>query len=234
MIKRRSVPVGDSESESRSRNRDKKKTSSKLDDSQEDVIIQPFSKVEARLLVARGVPYADLPSGQKQSVSDMLLKIQTEREGQPEKLISTTKQLKVLNAIMANPLRGSYTLCISSRPSDLKAKQLAATIMMAALNSPKAKSHSKPLWHRVYGSLGDPLRDKTITEIPSLLVISNLVDGSSPNKIEKVRDLLEKFSHIPRIVIYGGGDPMSLFSEKLHYPLKAGIFLGTKKKVQYI
>ena len=246
-IKRRSLPAPDEAAaaprKSHSSAANKKATkktskvsgpSSRLDDNQEDIIVAPFEKQAAKLLVARGVPYADLPSGPRLSVSDMLLRIEQKREGQPDKLISTTKQLKVLNAILANPLRGSYTLCISSMPSDMRAKALAAHIMWVAMNTQKGRSHAKPVWHRVYGSLGDPLRDKVQTETPSLLIISNIVEGSSALKIEKVRDLLEKYSSIPRIVVYGGADPLSLFTDKLHYPLKAGIFLGSGRKVQHI
>ena len=202
----------------------------------EDVVVQSFDKTTAKMLMARGVPYNDLPSGPKFSIREMLLKIeQLDEDGRQQKLISTGKQLRVLNSVLSNPLRGAYTLCISSRPSDARAKALAAMILHAALNTQKSKSHAKPLWHRVYGSFGDQLRDKGTTEPPSMLVIANLVEGSSAIKLEKVRDLLEKYSNIPRIIVYGGGCPLSLFTEKLHYRLTGAIYLGTHaRKVQQI
>lgn len=205
-------------------------TTSAIDDSQEDVFIEPFSKEDVKTLQARGIPYADLPTGPRVSVSDFLTEIQSKEEGGTGRRISPVKQLRALNAIMSNPLRGSYVLCISSYPSDLRAKALAATIVHKALQHKNTKSYNKPMWHRVYGGLGDPLRDKSIADVPSLLVISNLVEGSSAFKTEKVRDLLEKYSHIPRIVVYGGEDPLTLFEHKLHSPLKAGIFLGPGKR----
>lgn len=212
------------------------RVSSRLDEASEDVIISPLSKSEMKTLQSRGVFYPDLPARNKLSVSDLLTKIEQKSPNSPDKIISPAKQLKALNTIMSNPLRGSYVLAISSYPSDLRAKYLAATIMNEAIKvQQKVRSFKAlPLWHHVYGGAGDVLRDKPLAESPTMLVISNVNANSSQTKLEKVRDLLEKFSNIPRIVVLGGSDPCSLFSNYLHFPLKVGLYLGPGRKTYQI
>ena len=89
-----------------------------------------------------------------------------------------------------------------------------------------------PLWHKVYGGYQDTLWDRHSDEKPSLLIISNVVDGAGNVKIEKTRDLLEMYSHIPRIVVMGGQDPLTFFGTKLYYPINAGLYLGPKNKIE--
>jgi hypothetical protein len=147
----------------------------------------------------------------------------------PVKAISVAKQYRALKSIIERPLVKPYTLGINSFPSDQRAKYLAIYIMSVAIdhyNKHKRTSKALPLWHRVYGGYSDPLRDKPISEMPCMLIISNINDTSSNMKLEKVRDLLEKFSDIPRIVISGGEPPCNTFAQKLRYPMKVGLFLG--------
>lgn len=190
-----------------------------------------FDKGREKLLLSRGVTYPDLMQRNNSiNLEESLVKISADIPNMVSRTISKQKQLKAIEVLMTRPLRGSYAVGISSFPSDLKAKQLAVAVMNVAMLQ-YAKSHRKagrgmPLWHKVYGGLGDPLRDKSNVETPSLLIISNINSTSTGYKLEKVRDLLEKYAQIPRIVITGGEDPITLFATKLNLPLKAAVYLG--------
>lgn len=231
MVKRRKTSVVAPTRRSRRTTR-----KSKIDSTQDDVVIRPFDKPRIKLLMSRGASYPDLPIRSSISVSDLLVRIDQQSPNMPKRIISPVKQLKALNAIVANPLRGSYVLAISSFPSDLRARYLAAMLMSLAIDKHRTMRTSKglPVWHHVYGGAGDPFRDKPLPEAPSMLILSNVNANSSQTKLEKIRDLLEKFSNIPRIVVLGGPDPCSLFSNYLYYPLKVGIYLGVGSKTSQI
>ncbi len=200
------------------------------------LILKHFDKQQEKRLLSRGVPQADFIHGAHTfDVVSSLTKYETNIPGVHAKVVSCAKQAKALESILANPLRGSYAVCINSFPSDLMAKHLATYIFSLGLDS-WAKRHkpgrTMPVWHRVFGGLHDALRDKTIEETPSLLVISNINESSSAHKLEKVRDILEKYSHVPRIVVSSGSDPITFFTTRLHYPLNAGIHLGPANRIK--
>ena len=186
--------------------------------------------------MSRGVPGQDMPTKRIHiDVAAALTKIEPDIPRSPTRNISVTKQYKVLSSILDHPLRSSYTIGISSFPSDLRAKYLAVMIMSAALDAYKTShkpGRGMPLWHRVYGGLQDTLRDRPIAEMPCMLIITNVGPDSTSMKMEKVRDLLEKFSDIPRIVVTGRDPPCNLFANRLQFPMKAGFYLGPPNLIQ--
>lgn len=196
------------------------------------IIIKPLDRERHKLLVSRGVPGADfIPAGTKFDVVDFFISMEPDLPSVKNKPVSTRKQADNLRKILKNPLRHPYTIGISSYPSDSRAKYVAQTIMSAAVDAyqkdrKKFGAKSLPHWHRVYGSLKDPLRDKLTPEDPCMLIISNVHDESSSIKIEKIRDLLEMYSHIPRIVVYGGRPITDLFAYRLSYSMNAGFYIG--------
>jgi hypothetical protein len=203
-------------------------------------MIEGFSRDREKQLISRGVPGYDLipRSTRGVEVQDFLVKIEQDLgyAQLPTKVISTTKQYRALQSVMENPLHGSYVLGISSFPSDARAKHVAQILMSRGIDA-WMKHHKPgrglPLWHRVYGSFGDSLRDaKTAPEMPSMLIISNINDASTPQKLEKVRDLLERYADIPRIVVSGGAPPCNLFASKLFSPMRIGIYLGPSNMVK--
>jgi hypothetical protein len=202
------------------------------------IIIQGFKNKELeKTLISRGVPPQDVPSKNVRIVvEESLVKIEPDIPNIIARSISISKQYKILESFVDHPLRSSTTLCIGSFPSDLRAKYLAIYLMALATQQHQKGLHKPgrtlPLWHRVFGGLSDPLRDKPNSEIPSLLVLANVNINSSQAKIEKVRDLLEKYSEIPVIVVTGGEPPVNLFANKLYYPLKSAIYLGPDNRVR--
>lgn len=193
--------------------------------------LKKFSKESEKQLISCGVPPQDLPIKRTSiDVEKSLVHIDPDIPGVPTRSISPAKQYAILNSLLEHPLRSSYSIGISSFPSDARAKYLALAIMEQALitykeNPRKRAGRVPPIWHRVYGGYNDPLRDK-FSDIPCMLIISNVNVDSTPIKIEKVRDLLEKFSNVPRIIVTGGEPPCNLFIKKLHFPMRAGLYIG--------
>lgn len=205
----------------------------------DNLVLSYPGKERSQQMLARGVPGFDLiPRRADVDLADVLVKIEhSGSENTPGKIISTGKQYKSLQAILDNPLHGSYVVGISSFPSDQRAKHVAQLIMCRAIDA-WYKHHKAgrtlPLWHRVYGSTRDSLRDRPLQEIPSMLILSNINTNSTGMKLEIVRDLLEKFSDIPRIVVTGGSPACELFTNRLFYPLRSSIHLGPSGMVKEI
>lgn len=204
------------------------------------IIIKGFTNREMeKLLISRGVPPQDLPSRNvKIDIEEALVKVEPDIPNVMARPITVMKQYRFLESFIEHPLRSSSTMAISSFPSDLRAKHLAIYLMSIAIAHHREGHHkpgrSMPLWHRVFGGWTDNLRDKPVQDLPSLLIIANVHSNSSPVKIEKVRDLLERFSEIPKIVVTGGEPPHQLFATKLFYPLRAGIYLGPDNRIKEI
>ncbi len=198
--------------------------------------IKHLPKDREKLLIGRGASAADMMHGAATfDVLESLTKYETEIPGMHSKIVSVRKQLAALTSIVENPIRARYTACFNSFPSDLLAKHLAIHVFDLAFKAWQSKHRPgrvQPLWHRAYGGLSDGLRDRKSDEMPSLLVISNVNDTSSNYKLEKVRDLLEMFADIPRIVVTSSRDPVTFFSTKLRFPVNYGIHLGPANRIK--
>jgi hypothetical protein len=196
------------------------------------VMIQGQSKERQKQMMARGVPGQEfLPRASVINIADFFVAMIPEIPGTQNAPIGVAKQQKNVTKFLKNPLKGSYCIGVSSYPSDIRAKYLAQTIMSAAIDyylSHRQKFGTKglPLWHRVYGGPRDSLRDFNSSERPCMLIIANVHDEATGIKVEKVRDLLEQFSDIPRIVVSGGQPTCDLFAFRLSYPMKAGFYIG--------
>lgn len=196
------------------------------------VIIQHQGKERHKLMASLGCPGQDtIPLHTRIDVSDYLISMEPDLPSVANKPISTKKQLDSLRKLLRNPLRFTGTIGISSYPSDSRAKYLAQMIMSAAIDEYQANrrhygTKSLPKWHRVYGNFKDSLRDIGKPEDVSMLIISNIHDESSSIKIEKIRDLLEMYSSVPKIVVKGGAQVIDLFTYRLSYPMMCGFYIG--------
>lgn len=151
--------------------------------------------------------------------------------------LSVRRQIDACQRMLTNPLHGNPILGIGSMATDDRAKFLAMSFMAAAIDQQKStKTHRGkllPLWHRVLGGYQDNLRDLKERKNISMLVITNVGPDSTPQKIEKVRDLLEIYDHIPRIVVMNGADPVSFFVEKIRMTMQFAIFLNSKRSSKH-
>lgn len=144
---------------------------------------------------------------------------------------SVKRQIDGASKLLSNPLHGAPIICIGSMPSDTRAKFFALSIMNAAVEQMLAGSHkgrTMPIWHKVMGGYYDSIRDDKERPHYSMLILSNVGRDSTPQKIEKVRDLLEMYDSIPRIVVVNGCDPVTFFAEKIRLSLRYAFMLNAK------
>lgn len=146
--------------------------------------------------------------------------------------MSVKRQVEACSRMLTNPLHGSPIIGIGSMVSDDRAKFLAMCFMDAAIDQMRQGSHrgkKLPIWHRVVGGFTDSLRDQKEMSNISMLVITNVGPDSTSAKIEKVRDLLDMYHGIPRIVVVNGADPITFFSEKIRMSMQFAIFMNSRR-----
>lgn len=111
-----------------------------------------------------------------------------------------------------------HVTCISSEPNDLRAKIMAGSMMLNA-----QRANLKCVFHTIIGGYKDALIDKPhLYSKTDVLILINVPYWATPLKREKLRDILELYNRIPRIVVTTGCDPIKLFNElgmELHHPI---------------
>lgn len=157
------------------------------------------------------------------------------------KIVEPSVQNKSLRTFLSNP---SLPLVygITGSPDDSKAKLFAAYLLEQHVCHLVKKNVSPRIhWEILYGDYGNRMLKEyegaSTIEEPTILVISNLSVNSTPAKLEKAKDLLERFSNLPRLVVASGEDPISLFSTKLYSPCNALAYFPeglVKRRVQVI
>jgi len=167
-------------------------------------------------------------------------------EGRKPVRVNKDKQLLYYKRIFVEPFKKPYIYCISGATNDSQAKLVALRLMIQALSIHNQVRESNgdeephplnetlsgrdlPLWHTLLGGFGDKLRDTKAK--PSLLVLSNVTVNSTQTKLEKLRDILELYGEIPRIVVTTGTDPISFFRRQLFYPLHFSAYLTVNREV---
>ena len=187
-----------------------------------------------RSLISRGVQKQtfNIPSF---SLDESVAGFTSEVEGLKPKSISKNEQTAMIERIIDNPFHAPYICCISGKPNDLKAKLLATYIMQSALMKQANKSKlpektqkylsdkGQPIFSNVMGWSTNALLDHK--EKPSLLILANVPQGMTQYKQEKLRDLLEMYSGIPRIVVTANHDPLTFFNGSLFMHLNACCYL---------
>ena len=150
-------------------------------------------------------------------------------EGLKPKVFNRAKQLAMFDEFLAHPFR-PINCCLVSAPDDGRAKLLAAFMMQHALAH--HSSHvSLPLWVDLTGGFDNPLLVNKSK--PSLLVLNNVGTMSTQPKMEKLRDILECYSDVPRIVVATGCDPYMFFLRHLYLPVHSLAYITNEsvKKV---
>lgn len=192
-----------------------------------------------KALVQRGMP-RDVFSHRPFDLSQYVTSISSSVEGLKTRKAPKLVQLSQWADTLAAPFAKPYLYVIASSPNDGKAKQVAACLMAYALEAqgrgvfPRStRSRQMPLWHIVTGAWADALRDaKPGTTRPSLLVLSNVTKESTPQKLEKLRDILELHNDTPRVLVITGTDPFTFVNTQLRMPVHRVMMLATARKVQ--
>lgn len=149
------------------------------------------------------------------------------------KVVSITEQLDYFANLMDNPLEVEPRITVlSSFPSDHRAKMAALNVFNNAVEDTAGKI-AKPYWLTLYNDRLD--YEKIKAKRPNFLVITNVVMESTSYKLERLRDILEMFPKIPRIVVTGGNiDPVELFTSRIHLPVAGAVSIGPTHVVKNI
>lgn len=187
-------------------------------------------------LISRGMP-RDVLRNRPFELNSHVTTLVSEVEGLKRRRVLKSSQLDHFTNVCQKPFSSPYLYIIGSQPNDGKAKQVAAFIMELATKGQLQGKHTRstrgrqlPLWHMMTGGWHDRLRDGADDQ-PSLLILSNVTVTSTNAKLEKLRDLLEMYNHIPRVVVMTGEDPMSFANTKLFLPVNHVLNISTARKV---
>lgn len=144
-------------------------------------------------------------------------------DGLKPKYIESPLQLSWFTKMLDEP-RKPWCFCISSEPNDRLAKAAAAFLMQNYLM--RCTRERRPMWHDLMGNFDNPLIGENAAR-PGFLILSNVMPSSTNVKLEKLKDILEYHTDIPKIVVTTGGDPFSFFSKYIKYPLSGCLYLKT-------
>lgn len=158
--------------------------------------------------VKRGAPFKWYPES-----------FRVEFERFERKIIDSELQDRSLQRWLDDPTL-PYVYGVTGSPDDSKALYFAA--YLAQKHAERKGPGSNVLWHTVYGGFKNELledfKDVASNYEPTLLVLTGLARDSTQVKIEKARDLMVRFAHIPRIVVAAGEDPISFIGGRLSSP----------------
>ncbi len=150
--------------------------------------------------------------------------------------IPPMRQFKRFLKTIEHPTTGHYTMVISSRHEERTSMMCAATIFMRAISKHTKSAATTPLpyMHSIYGGRHDRLRDEPkfregVGNV-SLLVLTNLAENSTREKIEKARDLMHIYSSVPRILVVSGCDPLEFCLDHLYIKPTRVLWLGRNAK----
>lgn len=211
------------------------------DDEDNSILVRhPVSSKTRKLLEKGGAPRsAFLRAGSKIVLDESVQAISADLSKTKVRKISVAKQLKAFEKLQENPLWGSYLYVISSYPSDLRAKQIALSLMATATEQYYTKKTSNrvllkrtpPIWHNVLSGFKDKLLDRdSLTGAPSMLVLSNVTEDASQHKMEKLRDIIVSHDNIPVIIVTSALDPVTFMLGKLKHHGDGFLYLGPDDK----
>jgi hypothetical protein len=148
-------------------------------------------------------------------------------EGLKPKLFKAKKQQEWFDEFLEDPFI-PRTYCLVSAPNDGQAKLLAAFMMQHAALRTNSRV-ALPLWHDLTGGFNNTLISEKNgrAQGASMLILNNVGATSTQPKIEKLRDILETYTDIPKIVVATGCDPYMFFTRYLYLPIHALVYLTT-------
>lgn len=155
-----------------------------------------------------------------------------ESERLNERIFSEDLQVQGLNDFKEDP-RTPLIYVVSGNPDDGQARLFAA--LLVNIHMTAHKGHSVE-WHSVHGGFNNPLV-KEERDSPSMIVLTNLSPNSTQVKLDKVRDICEKWDNVPRVLVVAGEDPISFMATRLYLPCNAMAYFCDsmmKKRVEVL
>jgi hypothetical protein len=144
-------------------------------------------------------------------------------------------QFATLQRILRSPQDVSW-LVIGTTADETLAYNVALGIMLHCMlqSVQHPERIAQPLMWTLYGGPYDRLRDKEDVRVGignvGMLLLTNLAENSTREKLEKARDLLAMFSNIPRVLLVAGADPLTFALDQLHATPSQVLHLGIPKK----
>ena len=166
--------------------------------------------------------------------------IQYNTEKMQPRLVKKSEQITDFMEVMETPFLKPYIYIISGKPNDVRACCIAASLLIQAsiVHNQMRDDPSQPNSH--YGHLHQPQWVKLSNDFkdnlhnpnwkPSFIVLSNITPQSSNLKYEKVRDMLEMYDSIPRIVVCNDLDPLQYANHKFNIKPDYVMYLEEGKK----
>jgi hypothetical protein len=165
-----------------------------------------YTKFFINLGVPGGVVFGNYPEHYEYTIS----RINYIRNEKPRS-ITIEDQKECLQKIFT--LSKPYLAVLTGKEHDAVASQVA---LLAAIKAVEKDSSKAFYWHSINSHPSDKVRDEEELKDVGLLILSNLAANSTTMKLEKFRDILTKYSHLPRIVVAAGMNPMDLCSSLLY------------------
>lgn len=201
-------------------------------------ITSNFTKHERVDLKSHGANWHDFTRVKDFNLEEALVDFKPKVQFVKSKMISAASQVATFERVMARPIKGSTLYAISSYPTDDRAKLFASNIMCQAvlqfrsMNMKQRAGKAKPYWHHLYNGYRDKLLDGEINGKPSFIVISNINENSSQQKFEKLRDIMERYSDVPILVVMGSTvDPFTLVTTKTYKSPDKAFFMTENEVV---
>lgn len=132
------------------------------------------------------------------------------------KIYGRKVQEQSLGLFIKKPNRPQTYIC-SSQPDDSHASLLAAFLVEQHIKKVK---NNNVVWEHLNTFYNSQLSLDQSAK-PTMLVISTCYENMTFSRIERVRDIVNAFYDIPKIIVASGIDPISLAAYKLHIPVHA-------------
>lgn len=202
-----------------------------------NVVSSYDNKEILKLMQSRGLDKVVLQSAKNNFVlNDAVQAFKPHVNDVKTRVVGEQKQISDMYKLLDNPLKRKGVHVINSFPTDLRAKMLAANMMYYAtedyrsMGTKERRGKSAPQWIKLVGGFSQDIQ-KMRAENPCILIISNVSDQSTQHKLERLRDILDVFDDIPRIVVTGGIDPLTFMMRHIYYPVSSSVRIGSAAKI---
>lgn len=147
------------------------------------------------------------------------------------RLVPAERQLEDFTSMLNEGITGNPIVVLSSIPTDARAKILALNLMSRTLDLRaeavgSRPNHTKkaPRWYTLYNQFLN--FDALKRDNPCCVFISN-IPVSTGQKLERLRDMLEFFADIPRVLVTAGPDPVGYVADNLYLPVNHAFLVGS-------
>lgn len=197
-----------------------------------------FTKDERIDLKTHGANWHDFTKVKEFFLQDAFVDFKPKTKHFKSTMVTTASQIATFEKLMTKPIKGSTLYVVSSYPTDDRAKLFGSNVMCQAIaqyktmNMKQRSGKTKPYWHHLYNGYRDKLLDGDLQGKPSFIVISNINEQSSQLKFEKLRDIMERYSDVPILIIMGStADPTTILIERTYKRPDKAFFLTENEVV---